>query len=48
VSNAKQAKEAASVADGVVVGSAIVRLLMDEGIEPAVALVDELRAALDT
>jgi tryptophan synthase alpha chain len=48
VSNAEQAREAASVADGVVVGSAIVRLLMDEGVGPATAFVDELRTALDT
>ena len=47
VSNAEQAREAASVADGVVIGSAIVRLLMDEGLAPALQLVDEVRAALD-
>jgi tryptophan synthase alpha chain len=47
VSNAEQAREAAAVADGVVIGSAIVRLLMDEGLEPALALVDEVRTALN-
>ena len=46
VSNAEQAREAASVADGVVMGSALVRLLMDEGLESALKLVDEARAAL--
>ena len=46
VSNAEQARDAASVADGVVIGSAIVRLLMDEGLEPALVFVDEVRAAL--
>lgn len=47
VSNAAQAREAAAVADGVVIGSAIVRLLMDEGLGPALALLDEVRSALD-
>ena len=47
VSNAQQALEAALVADGVVIGSAIVRLLMDEGLAPALRLVDEVRSALD-
>ena len=47
VSNAQQAREAASVADGVVIGSAIVRLLMDEGLAAALRLVDEVRSALD-
>jgi tryptophan synthase alpha chain len=47
VSNAAQASAAAEVADGVVIGSAIVRLLMDEGLGPALRLLDEVRAALD-
>ena len=46
VSNAEQASAAASLADGVVIGSAIVRLMMDEGLAPALTLVDEIRAAL--
>jgi tryptophan synthase alpha chain len=47
VSNADQATEAARVADGVVVGSAVVRLVLDEGAEAAADLVRNLRAALD-
>lgn len=46
VSNAEQARTAAAVADGVVIGSAIVRLLMDEGLEPALRLLDEVNSAL--
>jgi tryptophan synthase alpha chain len=46
VSNAEQAKEAAAVADGVVIGSAIVRLLVDEGLDPAVSFLKGVRAAL--
>jgi tryptophan synthase alpha chain len=46
VSNADQAREAAAVADGVVIGSAIVRLLVDEGLEPAIAFVDGINEAL--
>jgi tryptophan synthase alpha chain len=47
VSNAAQATEAAQVADGVVVGSAVVRLVLDEGPEAAADLLSNLRAALD-
>lgn len=47
VSNAQQATEAASVADGVVVGSAVVRLVVDEGPVAAEAFLGNLRAALD-
>jgi tryptophan synthase alpha chain len=48
VSTAAQAAEASSVADGVIVGSALVRrLLAGEGPDGAAALVSELRAALD-
>lgn len=48
VSSAEQARDAATVADGVVVGSAIVRLLMDEGVAPALRFVDEVRSALSS
>ena len=47
VSNAEQATEAASVADGVVVGSAVVRIVLEQGAEAAAEFLGNLRAALD-
>lgn len=48
ISTAAQAREVAAVADGVIVGSALVhRLLEGEGPDGAGAFVRELRAALD-
>jgi tryptophan synthase alpha chain len=48
VSNPEQAAEISRTADGVVVASAIVRRLLDGGdLDDAVALVRDLRAALD-
>lgn len=47
VSRPEQARAVASLADGVVVGSAIVRAA-DESVERAVALASSLRAAIDT
>ncbi len=47
VSNAQQAVEAAAVADGVVVGSAVVRAVLEEGAEAAGAFLSGLRSALD-
>ncbi len=48
ISNADQAREAAGYADGVIVGSALVRkLLQSGGPEEAGAFVAQLRAALD-
>jgi tryptophan synthase alpha chain len=48
VSTPEQAAEVASVADGVVVASAIIRRLLDGGgIDDAIGFVAELRAALD-
>jgi tryptophan synthase alpha chain len=48
VSNAEQATEVARVADGVIVGSALVRRLLDGGgPEAAAGFVAELRGALD-
>lgn len=47
VSNAQQATEAAAVADGVVVGSAVVRLVLEEGAPAASEFLGNLRAALD-
>jgi tryptophan synthase alpha chain len=48
VSSPEQAAEIASVADGVVVASAIIRRMLDGGsIDDAVGFVAELRAALD-
>jgi tryptophan synthase alpha chain len=49
VSNAEQAREVVTVADGVVVGSALVhRLLEGAGPEGAASFVAELRAAIDS
>jgi tryptophan synthase alpha chain len=47
VSNAEQAAEAATVADGVVVGSAVVRIVLEEGAAAARDFLGNLRAALD-
>jgi tryptophan synthase alpha chain len=48
ISNAEQAREVVAVADGVVVGSALVhRLLEGAGPDGAAAFVAELRAAID-
>jgi len=47
ISTPDQAAAVGAVADGVVVGSALVRLLDEEGIEPGVDFVRSLRAALD-
>lgn len=47
VSNAKQAQDAARSADGVVIGSAVVRRVLDEGADPAATFLAEVRAALD-
>lgn len=47
VSSAGHALEATRSADGVVVGSAVVAALMDEGVPAAVAFVEGLRSALD-
>lgn len=48
VSNAAQAVEAATHADGVVVGSAVVRAILERGADAAAALLGEIRTALDT
>jgi tryptophan synthase alpha chain len=49
VSNPEQAAEVAEVADGVIVGSAVIRKMLDGGsIEPAVEFVAQLRAGLDS
>lgn len=47
VSNAEQAAEAATVADGVVVGSAVVRIVLEQGAGAAADFLGNLRAALD-
>jgi tryptophan synthase alpha chain len=48
VSNPSQAAEVAAVADGVIVGSALVRRLLDGGgPDEAAAFVRELRTGLD-
>ena len=48
ISTPQQAREVGRLADGVVVGSAIVRAAHDEGVDAAVARVAALRVALDT
>ena len=47
VSNAAQAVEASTVADGVVMGAAVVRRMMEGGPDAVGAFVHEVRAALD-
>lgn len=48
VSNAAQAAEICQVADGVIVGSAVIRRMLDSGrIDEAIEFVAELRSALD-
>lgn len=47
VSTPEHARAAALSADGVVVGSAVVQRVLDEGVEAACSFLDELRAALD-
>jgi tryptophan synthase alpha chain len=47
VSSPEQAAAAAATADGVVVGSAVVRSLMDEGAEATSRFLQEIRSALD-
>lgn len=46
VSNAAQAAEAARVADGVVVGSALVKVILEQGADAAGAFLAEIRGAL--
>lgn len=47
VSNAEQARVAASAADGVVIGTAVVRLVLEQGAEAAGSFLAEVRSALD-
>ena len=47
ISTPDQARAVAEVADGVVIGSAIIRRLIDHGFDACVQFVGELRAALD-
>jgi tryptophan synthase alpha chain len=47
VSTPEQAAEACSFADGVVVGSAVLKAVLDDGVETAVGLVKEMREAID-
>ncbi|MDQ3916270.1 MAG: tryptophan synthase subunit alpha [Actinomycetota bacterium] len=47
VSTPAHAVEAAASADGVVIGTAVVRLVLEEGAGPAAAFLAEVRAALD-
>ena len=47
ISTPEQAREVAAVADGVVVGSALVRIMDEEGVEAGARFVAALRAAMD-
>jgi tryptophan synthase alpha chain len=47
VSNPEQAAQVSEVADGVVVGSAVIRRVIDDGVDAAVEFVAQLRAGLD-
>ena len=47
VSTPAQAVEACAFADGVIVGSAVIRAVQEEGVEAAVSLVKSMREALD-
>ena len=47
VSNPDQARVAARESDGVVIGSAVVRLILDEGAPATASFLSEVRAALD-
>jgi tryptophan synthase alpha subunit len=48
VSTPAHAVEAVRSADGVVIGTAVVRLIVEEGAEPAARFLAEVRAALDS
>ncbi len=48
ISSPEQARAAAAEADGVVLGTAVVRRVVDEGAASARAFLDEVRAALDS
>ena len=47
ISTPEQAAQVGSIADGVVVGSALVRTLDESGIDAGAAFIASLRAALD-
>lgn len=47
VSTPEQARAAVATADGVVIGSAVVRMVLEQGAEAAAAFLAEVRAALD-
>lgn len=48
VSNAEQAVEASQVSDGVIMGAAVVRRLIEDGPDEVGAFIGEVRAALDS
>ena len=47
VSTPEQARDASATADGVVVGSAVVRRVLERGMDEAAAWLESVRAALD-
>lgn len=48
ISTPEQAAEACSFADGVIVGSAVIAAVQDEGVDAAVSLVKQMREAIDS
>ncbi len=47
ISTPDQAAEACQFSDGVIVGSAVLKAAQDDGVEAAIALVKDMRAAID-
>ena len=47
VSTPEQAAEACTFADGVIVGSAVIKAIQEEGIDAAVGLIKQMREAID-
>ena len=47
VSTPQQAADIAAFADGVIVGSAVIKAVLDDGVDAAVSLVKQMRGALD-
>jgi tryptophan synthase alpha chain len=47
ISTPQQARDVASIADGVIIGSRIIQLMEAGGNEAAVKLVEEIRSAID-
>jgi tryptophan synthase alpha chain len=48
IARPEQAREVGALADGIVVGSALVQIAGEQGVDAALAFVRSLRAALDS